>query len=167
MVWVDWGILIVIALSVLFGTLRGFVKEALGLAAWVVGFWVALAHWDMLAAKLHGPIGSSGTAAVVAFAILLIGVLVIGALINHFIAKGLDKSGLKPLDRAMGALFGLFRGVAICAVLLLFAGLLHADGTESWKRSKLVPYFGPVVKWLGTHLDDQPDFGRGLFGKTG
>lgn len=167
MVWVDWGILIVIALSVLFGALRGFVKEALGLAAWVIGFWVALAHWDMLAEKLHGPIGSRGTAAVVAFAILLIGVLMVGALINHFVAKGLEKSGLQPLDRLLGAGFGLVRGVAICAVLLMFAGLLHADGTAAWKRSKLVPYFGPVVKWLGTHLDDRPDFGRAIFGTTG
>lgn len=167
MVWVDWGILIVISLSVLFGVLRGFVKEALGLAAWVIGLWVALAHWDMLAAKLQGPIESHSTAAVIAFAILLIGVLVLGAVINHFVAKGLEQSGLQPLDRALGALFGLVRGAAIVAVLLLFAGLLHADGTASWKRSTLLPYFGPVVKWLRTHLDNQPDFGRAIVGKTG
>jgi len=162
MVWVDWGILIVIALSTVFGVLRGFVKEALALAAWLVGFWVALAHWDMLAAKLHGPIESRGMAAVIAFAALLIGVLTIGALINHFVAKGLAKSGLLPLDRALGALFGVVRGAAIVAVLLLSAGLLHADRTEAWRRSAFVPYFGPVVDWLRTHLDEHPDFGRAL-----
>lgn len=164
MVWVDWCIVIVLAVSVVFGVLRGFVKEALSLAAWVIGFWVALAHWSMLAAKLGRWIDSSGTAATVAFAALLFGTLLVGALINHFVAKGLEKAGLQGLDRALGALFGLVRGVAIVAVLLLFAGLLHADRSESWKRSAFVPYFGPAVKWLRTHLDDQPDFGRTIIG---
>lgn len=162
MVWVDWCILVVLAVSVVFGVLRGFVKEALSLAAWVLGFWVALAHWSMLAGKLGGWIDSRGAAATVAFGALLFGTLLVGALINHFVAKGLEKAGLQGFDRALGALFGLVRGVAIVAVLLLFAGLLHADRSDSWQRSTLVPYFGPVAKWLRTHLDDQPDFGRVL-----
>jgi membrane protein required for colicin V production len=167
MVWVDWCIVIILAISVVFGVLRGFVKEALSLAAWVIGFWVALAHWDMLAGKLEDWIDSSGAAATVAFGVLLFGTLMIGAVINHFVAKGMEKAGLQGLDRALGALFGLVRGVAITAVLLLFAGLLHADGSDSWKRSKLVPYFGPAVKWMRTHLDDKPDFGKTILGQNG
>jgi membrane protein required for colicin V production len=167
MVWVDWCIVVILAVSVVFGVLRGFVKEALSLAAWVIGFWVALAHWDMLAARLDGWIDSHSTAAVVAFAVLLFGTLLIGALINHFVAKGLAKAGLEGFDRALGALFGLVRGVAIAAVVLMFAGLLHADRSESWQRSKLVPYFGPAVKWMRSHLDDKPDFGRTILGRNG
>jgi len=160
MVWVDWGIIAILAVSVLFGVLRGFVKEALALAAWVLGFWVALAHWDMVADALGRWIDSRGWAATIAFTVLLGGTLIVGALINHFIAKGVAKAGLQGADRAFGALFGLVRGVAIVAVTLLFAGLLHADRSESWQRSQLVPWFGPTVKWMRTHLDDKPDFGR-------
>ena len=132
-----------------------------------LGFWVALAHWDMLAGKLEDWIDSSGAAATVAFGVLLFGTLMIGAVINHFVAKGMEKAGLHGFDRALGALFGLVRGVAITAVVLLFAGLLHADGSDSWKRSKLVPYFGPAVKWMRTHLDDKPDFGKTILGQNG
>jgi membrane protein required for colicin V production len=167
MVWVDWCIVVILAVSVVFGVLRGFVKEALSLAAWVVGFWVALAHWGMLAGKLGRYIDSNSSAAVVAFAVLLFGTLLVGAVINHFIAKGLEKAGLQGLDRALGGLFGLVRGVAISAVVLLFAGLLHADRSESWQRSKLVPYFGPTVDWLRSHLDDRPDFGKTFLGRNG
>lgn len=167
MVWVDWCIVIILAVSVVFGALRGFVKEALSLAAWVIGFWVALVHWDMLAAKLGQWIDSNSSAAVVAFAALLFGTLLVGAVINHFVAKGLEKAGLQGFDRALGALFGLVRGVAIAAVVLMFAGLLHADRSDSWRRSKLVPYFGPAVKWMRSHLDDTPDFGRTILGRNG
>jgi membrane protein required for colicin V production len=164
MVWVDWCIVIVLAVSVVFGVLRGFVKEALSLAAWVIGFWVALAHWDMLADKLGGAIDSRGTAATIAFAALLFGTLLVGAVVNHFVAKGLEKAGLQGFDRALGGVFGLVRGFALAAVVLMFAGLLHADRSAAWKESKLLPYFGPTVKWLRSHLDDKPDFGRTILG---
>jgi len=167
MVWIDWCIVVILAVSVVFGVLRGFVKEALGLAAWVIGFWVALAHWQMLASKLGRYIDSGSSSAVAAFAVLLFGTLLIGAVINHFIAKGLEKAGLQALDRALGGLFGLVRGVAIAAVMLLFAGLLHADRSEAWRKSKLLPYFGPTVAWLRSHLDDHPDFGRSILGRNG
>lgn len=167
MVWVDWCIVLILAVSVVFGVLRGFVKEALSLAAWVIGFWVALAHWSMLAGKLGRYIDSGSTAAVIAFAVLLFGTLLVGAVINHFVHQGLAKAGLEGFDRALGGLFGLVRGVAITAVVLLFAGLLHADGSESWKRSKLLPYFGPTVEWLRSHLDQHPDFGKTILGRNG
>ena len=160
MVWVDWCIVIVLVVSALFGVLRGFVKEALSLAAWIIGFWVALAHWQMLADKFDSMIESHNTAALLAFAALLFGTLLVGAIINHFIHKGLEKTGLEGLDRALGGLFGLVRGIAIAALLLMFAGMWHADRSDSWKRSRLVPYFGPVVKWMQSHLDQHPDFGR-------
>lgn len=160
MVWVDWCILVTIAVSAVFGAFRGFVKEALSLAAWIVGFWVALAHWDLLADRLGGWIDSRATAATLAFAILLVGTLLIGTVIIHFVHKGLEKAGLQGFDRALGALFGLVRGVAIVAVALLFVSQYHADRADSWRRSKLVPYFGPVVKWMDSHRDHDPDFGR-------
>ncbi|HDO34545.1 MAG TPA: CvpA family protein, partial [Chromatiales bacterium] len=42
MTWVDYAIVAVIALSAALGLVRGFLREALSLAAWIVAFWVAL-----------------------------------------------------------------------------------------------------------------------------
>lgn len=162
MVWVDYVILGIVGISVLMGAWRGFAKEALSLAAWLLGFWVALAHWPKLAGWFRGYIDSRGAAAVVAFAMLLTAVLLVGALINHFVAKGMAKAGLQAYDRALGALFGVVRGGAVVAILLLFTGLLHADRSDGWRRSQLVPYFGPLVGWLRAHLDDAPDFSHPL-----
>jgi len=162
MVWIDYVILGIVGISVLMGAWRGFVKEALSLAAWLLGFWVALAHWRGLAAWLSAYVDSPGAAAVVAFAILLIGVLLVGGVINHFVAKGMEKAGLQAYDRALGALFGVLRGCAVVAIVLLFTGLLHADRSDAWRRSQLVPFFGPLVGWLRGHLDESPDFSRPL-----
>jgi membrane protein required for colicin V production len=159
MVWVDYLILGTLGLSTAFGIWRGFVKEALSLAAWVLAFWAALAYGSTLAGKLEGSVGGGGFATVLAFLILFVGVLVIGAVINHFVAKGIQASGLKPFDSLLGGVFGFVRGVGLVAILLLFAGQLHADRSDAWQHSKFVPYFKPVVGWLRGHLDHAPNFG--------
>ena len=41
MQWVDWAILIIIGVSAGISLLRGFVREALSLAGWILAFFVA------------------------------------------------------------------------------------------------------------------------------
>ncbi len=159
MVWVDYLILGTVGLSTAFGIWRGFVKEALSLAAWVLAFWAALAYGSTLTHKLEGSVGAGGFASVLAFLLLFVGVLVIGAVINHFLGKSIQAAGLAGFDRVLGGAFGLVRGVGLVAILLLFAGQLHADRSDSWRHSKFLPYFKPVVGWLRSHLDDAPNFG--------
>lgn len=159
MVWVDYLILVTLALSTAFGVWRGFVKEAISLAAWVAGFWAALTFSGDLARVLERSAGAGSFAAVLAFMILFVGVLVVGAVLNHVFAKGIEASGLKGFDRLLGGAFGLVRGIGIVALLLLFAGVMHGDRSDAWQRSKFVPYFKPVVGWLRSHLDHAPDFG--------
>jgi membrane protein required for colicin V production len=157
MVWLDYLILVTLVLSTAFGIWRGFVKEALSLAAWVLAFWIALSFSVKLAAKLAPTVGSA--APVLAFVILFVGVLVVGAVVNHFVAKGIQAVGLQGFDRLLGGVFGMVRGVAVAALLLLFVGQMYGDRTDVWQRSKLVPYFKPVVGWLRSHLDHAPNFG--------
>ena len=140
MVWVDYLILGTLGLSTAFGIWRGFVKEALALVAWVLAFWVALSFGAALTHKLEGSIGSGGFASVLAFTLLFVGVLVVGAVINHFLGKSIQAAGLQGFDRVLGGAFGMVRGIGVVAILLLFAGQLHADRTDSWQRSK---YGGP------------------------
>ena len=49
MIWVDYGILIIVALSAVISVMRGFVREALSLAAWVAAFWIAFSFHQHLA----------------------------------------------------------------------------------------------------------------------
>lgn len=159
MVWLDYLILVTLVLSTAFGIWRGFVKEALSLAAWVVAFWAALSFSGELARWFAAKAGTGNAGPVLAFAVIFVGVLVVGAVVNHIVHKGVEKAGLAGFDRMLGGIFGLVRGVGIAALLLLFVGQMYGDRTDVWQRSKLVPYFKPVVVWLRSHLDHAPNFG--------
>jgi membrane protein required for colicin V production len=159
MVWLDYLILVTLVLSTAFGIWRGFVKEALALAAWVVAFWAALTFSADLARWLAAKAGTGSAGPVIAFVVIFVGVLVVGAVVNHIVHKGIETAGLAGFDRALGGAFGLVRGVGIAALLLLFVGQMYGDRTDAWQHSKLVPYFKPVVGWLRSHLDHAPDFG--------
>ena len=52
--WVDWVIIVVVTLSTLISLWRGFVREALSLAAWIAAFVVASLFADPVAAMLSG-----------------------------------------------------------------------------------------------------------------
>jgi len=157
MVWLDYLILVTLVLSTAFGIWRGFVSSALSLAAWVLAFWIALTFAATLAAKFAPSVGKA--APVLAFVTLFVGVLVFSAVVNHFLVKGIEAAGLRSFDRLLGGAFGLVRGVVVAALLLLFVGQMYGDRTDVWQRSKLVPYFKPVVSWLRSHLDHAPNFG--------
>jgi len=72
MIWADYAILIIITLSALISVWRGFVKEALSLAALVLAFWVALTFQQVLANWLAPYIKTPSLQLIAAFAILFV-----------------------------------------------------------------------------------------------
>ena len=107
MTGVDYGILGVIGLSALMSLLRGFVREALSLAGWVLALWVALTFTRELARGL--PAGSTvpSVRLAVAFLGLFLAALLLTALVNFLAVHLVEKTGLSGPDRTLGVLFGL------------------------------------------------------------
>jgi membrane protein required for colicin V production len=147
MVWVDYFIIAVVVLSVLLSLLRGFVREAISLAAWIAAFWVALTFSDALS-RWFTAIHSDALRVIVAFALLFVAVLIVGAVLNHFIGALVGKTGLSGTDRLIGAIFGFGRGVVVVAALVLVANWTQLPQTTTWKQSRFVPYIDPVAGWL-------------------
>ena len=113
----DWIFAAVLLLSMLLGAWRGLVYEVLSLVNWVVAF--VLAQWLALDAASHLPISSASEPVRYAAGFLLVFLVVIllGGLIVVLIKKLTAAVGLSPVDRTLGALFGVLRGV----LLLLLA----------------------------------------------
>jgi membrane protein required for colicin V production len=146
--WVDYLILGIVVLSALIGLWRGFVREAFALLTWFAAFWVALTFFKPFAPFFEGHIGDASARRVVAFAILFIAVLVIGALLGKLIGMLVEKTGLSGTDRLIGILFGLARGVLLVAALVLLGSATVLPRTAWWHRSVLIPYAKPVAVWL-------------------
>ncbi|MDQ2068930.1 CvpA family protein [Natronospira bacteriovora] len=152
MVWVDYFIVALVILSALISLMRGFVKEALSLATWIMAFWVSLTFVDALDALLANRIETPSVRVLVAFSSLFIVTLIIGAMVNHFVSLAVKKTGLGGTDRMIGVLFGLARGVLVVAALVLLGILTEVNQDPWWSNSAFIPILEPVAAWLASFL---------------
>ena len=152
MYWVDIAILVIISLSVLVSVLRGFTKEALSLAGWIIAFWVALTFSDNLQVLLEPHIDVPSARIIVAFAILFLLTLIMAGLVNYLMLQLIKKTGLTGTDRIIGVVFGVARGCVIVAVLVLLAGLTPLPQDPWWEQSHLLPYFQDMAVWIRGYL---------------
>lgn len=155
---IDYIIIGIIAFSIIVSLLRGFVREVLSLASWVVAFIVASQFYPSLAAYLT-QIDSLYIRNGTAIGILFVLTLIVGAIVNFAIAQLVDKTGLTGTDRVLGAAFGLLRGVLIVAAVLFFLDTFtNFEQTEWWKESKLIPHFGFIIEWFFQQLQQSSSF---------
>ncbi len=152
MIWVDYFILAIIAVSALLSLWRGFIKEALSLASWVAALWVAMLFFDDLGRYLAQWIDAASVRSAVAFVILFVGTVIVGGIVNHLVGKLVEKSGLSATDRALGVLFGVARGVVIVSVLVMLAGLTPVPSDAWWSESLLLGRFQEMAMWLRSFL---------------
>jgi len=154
MVWVDFAILIIVSLSALISVLRGFVREALSLVAWILAFWVAFTFHQNLASILAEYIETPSLQLISAFALLFVVTLIIAALINNLIGQLVKKTGLTGTDRMLGIIFGVARGAVIVAILVLMAGLTQIPQDPWWQESIFIVHFQKMAIWLQGFLPD-------------
>src|SRR5512143_1905366 len=108
----DCVVLCMVGLSTLFAFLRGVIRELIALVAWIVGIVGALAFTPTLGATLPDITGQPAVRYVVAFALIVIAALLVGALIAWPLSKAVRAAGLGFVDRFLGSVFGLARGIA-------------------------------------------------------
>ena len=139
------GILIV---SVFAAARNGITKEAIRIASLFVGLIVSMWGYGLLAQELQPWIQNGRAAASVAFASIFLGCLIAGALLAHVLAGVWSLTGLRWLDMALGAGFGMIRGLLISAVLLL--GLVAfqpvAGTSQIVADSKIAPWVMNVAR---------------------
>ena len=69
---VDYILIAVILLSIVFGAVRGFLRESIALLAWLVGLWVAWKYSGLLEPHLGGALANTALQVWVARGILLL-----------------------------------------------------------------------------------------------
>ena len=148
MVWIDYAILIIIAISASISLVRGFVKEAVSLIIWVSAFFIASRFYMDLAVFLTGiekELFRNG----VAIVILFVTTLILGAMINHLLSEMVHYTGLGGTDKMLGMVFGGLRGLLIVSATLLFMDTLTpANEAIWWQESILIPEFSFIVEWF-------------------
>ncbi|MCL4125133.1 UNVERIFIED_CONTAM: hypothetical protein GTU68_004884 [Idotea baltica] len=152
MLWIDYVIIGIIALSAIISVVRGFVREVLSLVAWILAFWVALTFSQPLSGFLSNYISTPSVSLFTAFAALFVVTLILAALVNHLIATLVEKTGLSGTDRMLGVIFGLLRGVAIITLLILFAAATPMPNDPWWQNAMLIEHFEKLAIWAKQFL---------------
>lgn len=152
MVWVDYIIPAIIAVSALFSLMRGFVREALSLIGWVLAFGIALRFAHSLAELFLSSITIPSLRIVVAFTILFVLTLLLSTLINHLAGHLIHRTGLTGTDRMIGMVFGVVRGGIVVSILVLLAGLTTMPQDPWWGDSLMIGHFEQLAVWLQTNV---------------
>jgi membrane protein required for colicin V production len=133
---VDWILLAVLGLSLLLGMWRGIVHEVLSLVGWVAAFYVSQMYAPLAAAWLPMEGSSQMLRYAAGFVVVFIAVLVVTVLVSWVVKKLVSAVGLGPLDRLLGSLFGLLRGVVILLAVTVLVGMTPMRETEAWKQAQ-------------------------------
>jgi len=162
--WVDYAILGTIAISILVGALRGFIKEVFSLVVWAAAFVIAYLYGGDIATLMVDHISLPSVRTAMGFTGLFIAVLLIGGLLNYLLGRLIESTGLSGTDRLLGGVFGTARGLALVVAVLLVAGFTPIPADPWWKNSQLVQRLMPFVEWstgflpenVSEHLEFDP-----------
>jgi len=152
--YADYAVLGIIAISILVGVVRGFIKEALSLVVWAAAFLVAFQYSGALAALLEYKIELPSARTALAFSGLFLGVLLIGGLLTFLVGKLVEKTGLSGTDRLLGGVFGSIRGLFLVIAMMLVAGLTPVPQDPWWQSSRAIQSLLPLAEWSAEFLPD-------------
>ncbi|MCH8499036.1 MAG: CvpA family protein [Marinobacter sp.] len=155
LIWIDWVIIVIIAVSTLISLARGFVKEALSLVTWVCAFVVARTFHPQMQSLLADTVETPVVRLVAAFAILFFATLIVGIIINNLIGHLIRATGLTSTDRVLGMGFGLLRGLVIVVVMIAFTRYTPLAEDTWWQESVMIERLSVVETWSRHTFGDE------------
>lgn len=157
----DLAVALILILSGLIALSRGFAHEVLSIGSWVGAAFTALYGFAYVRPYARDLIETQFIADIAAGAGLFIVALVVLTLVTRLIAEQVQGSALNPLDRSLGFVFGLFRGVIIvCLLYGAIEWMVPSDKQPNWLRdAKTMPLIEQGTDFLvnlvpGDTLDD-------------
>ena len=140
MTTVDYLLAGAVLLSMLFGAVRGFLRESVALLGWLVGLWLAWRYSSLVEPYVGGLLADTLLQVWVARMIVLLAVVMAGWLLGSLLSYLVQRSGLTlGVDRLLGGLFGLVRGAVIVGFAVMLGQAAEMQDEPWWRESKLVP----------------------------
>ena len=135
MATLDWVFLAVLGLSLLLGAWRGLVYEGLSVLSWLAAF--VAAQWLAPQAAAMLPLGGAAEPVRYAagFVVVFIVVVFAGGLLAWLVKKLVEAVGLRPVDRTLGAAFGVVRGAVMVLALSVVVNMTPLKRDYWWTES--------------------------------
>jgi len=137
---VDYIIVAAVLISVLFGAVRGFLRESVALLGWLVGLWLAWRYAFVVEPFLGGSLAGTELQGWAARGIVLIAVVITSWLVGGLLSYLVQRSGLTlGVDRFLGGVFGLVRGAVIVGFAVMLGQAAGLQAEKWWRGSLLMP----------------------------
>ncbi|MBB1599431.1 MULTISPECIES: CvpA family protein [unclassified Variovorax] len=156
MALLDWIAVALLAVSLMFGLVRGLVFEVISLAGWVVAFFCAQWFAADLAAWL--PIDGDPEASwryALAFVLLFVAAAFAVGLVASVTRRLIAAVGLRPVDRLLGAAFGLARGAVALLAMAVVVHLLTLSDSAWWRESHSAVVLDAALQGLKPALPEK------------
>jgi membrane protein required for colicin V production len=152
----DLAIIAVIALSALFAFARGFVREALSIVAWVGAALITLYGFNHTYEIVVRFVTTPLLADLIAGAGLFVVGLIVLTILTAYVARFVHSSALSPIDRTLGLIFGLARGVILVSLAYLVVDVsLPQNDRPGWiKEAKSERFLARVADILRNTLPE-------------
>ena len=150
----DYVFLLIVVVSIIISVIRGLVREVLSLVSWIGAFIVAKYGAPVVAAWLSGLIAHPKMRIAFAFILVMVASVLLFSLLSLQIVKLVKMSGLTSTDRALGAFFGLARGVLVAVVLVLLGSLTPLPNESYWRNAFFRYPLETMASWMQPRLPD-------------
>ncbi len=140
--WLDIVLLLILAWSIAASLRAGLTREILGLASVVLALVLGLWCYGTAGSYLAPYVSSRSLANLLGFFVVFAGVMLAGSLASFILGKFLKVTGLSIVDHALGAAFGVVRGMLIAIVLIMGIMAFSPGGRApaSVVHSRFAPY---------------------------
>lgn len=151
---VDLVLLGFVALSIVVGLWRGFIKEVFALAVWVFALAAAFHFSGALAGSLEPWVEVPSARQALAFVGIFLVLLIAGGLLTWLIGQLVEKTGLSGSDRLIGGIFGAARGLVLILALMIAAGFTPVPADPWWAESRVIQSLLPLAEWASSFLPE-------------
>jgi membrane protein required for colicin V production len=139
--WLDLVLILIFAVSFVSGVVKGFAKLVVGLVSTILGFFLALWFYGAVGSFLLPYTSHRSIANFLGFLVIFLGTLLVGALAGKLLGLLFKWVGLTWLDRLLGGVFGLLRGLVLAiAVVLALMAFTTKPPPRSVVESRAAPY---------------------------
>jgi membrane protein required for colicin V production len=148
MIAVDYIIVAIVVVSAIMGLVRGLLREAIAVITWFLAIVLAWSFAPSLEPLLGGVLEGSPMRIWAARVIIFVGVLLIGGAIGVIVTHYVRVSMFAGMDKFLGFVFGIIRGVVIVGAFTIAIQALRMDEDPRWQNSRLMPYASGVADAL-------------------
>lgn len=154
MTWADGVAIAIVMLSGLLALARGFVREVLGIGAWIGAGLAAFAFYPLIEPQLESFIHEQKLILPVSIGVIFVGALIVLLILSAWLGSMVRDSILAGVDRTLGFAFGLVRGAVI--ICLAYIGLSIFLQPPEWPKAithaRLLPYAQSGSEFLAAFL---------------